>query len=190
MDVVNAVNDAKDAFPIIEKKTIQKYNIKVKRELGHICRNAVDLFYSKDDFSYDRFGDLYNAFKVVVNNNEWSVYYGPEFMKHKHHQKNEIIYNNSFVNGYHGGSWGKEDINGFQPPEGIPYYRGPGKGSFKYWTYPAEETKDQEGPYKIMDPQVNEYLDQAIIDRQEEANELAQVYIDKAERAVNRLIGR
>ena len=93
-------------------------------------------------------------------------------MKKHHHQRNEIIYNNSFVEGYHGGSWGTESPEDFAgdsiTKDDGPHFRTPASGEMKYmfWGNPAVKS--------AISPR------EAVIDAFEETmNEMRNKYLDK-----------
>ena len=101
----NMVINAYSEMYKIANMIIEKYTKETKEYFEYIAETAVDDFYAGYSPNlYERQGDLKNAYKVVVNKNEWAIYFGPEFMKNQHHQSNEIVYNVAFEYGYHGGS--------------------------------------------------------------------------------------
>lgn len=181
------IDDLIELIPSVERKLRDKYNKIVERDLKYMARSAVDIFYEKYPTEYDRYGDLYNAFKVTATDTEWSIEFSPEFMKHEHHQSNEIIYNNAFVLGYHGGSWGKSDYFGFRPPSGVPYYRGPGgESGWVYWTRPAVRTTSPLEMIRSMDPQgyINKKAQNMII----EFDDILQPYVSKIKRNLSKIL--
>lgn len=144
------LNDFPKTVQEIAEKNDFKYQKKARKEMTQIARMAVDSFYdSYKPFIYDRWGDLYNAYKVVVNNNVWKIDYNPKYMKYKHRVSNDYIFNNSFVLGYHGGAIGGPE----HPDIGVPYYR-----EFPYyqaWTRPAEVSPS---PLLKIEEDIKEYF--------------------------------
>lgn len=126
LKLLSMINDVITETYMIRDELLNKYKKKTEEYFEYIAESAVDDFYGgynpgssyvkkvkmgknkkgikRQKHAYDRTGDLYNAYKVVVNDDEWAIYFGPEFMQHNHHQSNEIIYNVAFEYGYHGGS--------------------------------------------------------------------------------------
>lgn len=169
---------------------MNKYNNIVYDGLTKMAEDAVDKFYSYHSNTYDfnRMGDLYNAYKVVVNDDIWAMYLGDEYMKYDHHQSNEIIYNNAFVEGYHGGSWGKSDYFGFTPPSGEPYYRGPGgEGGFVFWTYKAAQEKKSPRDM-IIEQDPKGYIDLQSQLAIEEYEDVVNKYIDKVYECIDSIL--
>lgn len=103
-----------------------------------IAKNAVDFFYRYPKKSYHRTFDLYNAYDIGIKNGCYlSIKLGPELMKHYHHQGNDFVYENSFVKGYHGGSFGI-DRNG--EIAATPYWRTPAPFFSEWYKYPAPKS--------------------------------------------------
>lgn len=130
----NAVNAAINAIPTLTRSVKDKYNNIVYNGLSKMAEDAVNNFYSKEVKYKNRLFDLFNAYHINADDEDWSIELGPEFMQYKHHQSNEFIYENSFVQGYHGGSIGEDDYGEVF----VPFYRGP-YGKWTYWTYPAAQ---------------------------------------------------
>lgn len=102
-----------------------------KKKLEQKCYDIITKFYdSYSERNYDPYGDLYNTYRVTIDDNHWMVEYDYSFMVHSHHQDNEIIYHNVFELGYHGGSFDSEGILD------QPYWRWP-PGEFIMWGAPA-----------------------------------------------------
>ena len=104
----------------------KKYNKLVYSELRSMARSAIDTFYNDKHFQpgrYRRKHDLYNAFKIIAEDDMWDILLGSEFMKKNHHQSNEIIYQNSLVVGVHGGSLrDDDDADGYYWRTPHPHY--------------------------------------------------------------------
>ena len=122
------------------RKIMAKYDKLFFSEGEMAVKRVVDLFY--EDYTpniYNRKEDLYNTFKLIlIEPGVWDWDFSHTYMKYKHGNKkkpvsNEYIYENSFVNGYHGGA-----IDGkFHPNPGEPWWKTiPGPG---YWYEPATQ---------------------------------------------------
>ena len=143
-------------------KTEKKIKIKTKKEirenLEYIARTAVDMFY--EDYMprmYRRTYDLYNAYKIRVNDKVWEVETNPDFMKNTHGGKNKVksdyIFQNSFVNGYHGGSTYGTDLYGTPHPQpGTPYW-------MLYGRWYKEAAGGRVSPEEYIKTEVEQYLD-------------------------------
>lgn len=137
---------------------IDYYPKKAEYELKKCAYAVIVEWYSKyNPKRYVRQGDLLHTFKIYKNKDGelWSVEFGPEFMEYTHHQENDFIYENSFIQGYHGGSISEDagiDIPRWRTP--VPYY--------KYW---YSEAPQSFSPYeKIIDEMqsVSDSLDKEI----------------------------
>ena len=157
------LNDFPNKVQELAEKNDYIYQKKAKREMTQIARMAVDNFYdSYAPHVYDRWGDLYNAFKVTVNNSIWKIDYKSNYMRYRHRVSNDYIFELSFIGGYHGGA-----VNGPNHPapgslygpnligSGIPYYRE--FPYYKTWTIPA---KKSESPYLIIEDKIGNYFDE------------------------------
>lgn len=91
---------------------------------------AVDAFYeSYTPHIYKRNESLYTAYKITVDENEWSLDIDENggYLTGTNYDSN-YVYINSFVEGYHGGA-----VNGPDHPEpGIPWWKFHGE-----WLKPA-----------------------------------------------------
>lgn len=155
------LNDFPKTVQDIAEKNDFKYQKKARKEMTQIARMAIDDFYdSYDPHVYDRWGDLHNAYKVIVNDKVWKIDYNSKYMKHTHRASNEYIFLLSFMSGYHGGA-----INGPDHPapgtlygpnllnQGIPYYR-----NYPYydgWLRPAVKS---ESPFQKIEEGIGEYF--------------------------------
>lgn len=111
---------------------------------NQICKDAVSLWYSHyTPRSYKRHGNpsnftggLFNAYDVGVENGDTFTFEtGPDLMGGYYHQRVSYVYDITFVQGYHGGSRGKEKDG--KPGRGEPWYRTP--PDFDSWLKKAEE---------------------------------------------------
>lgn len=140
-----------------EDKLIEELN----SDLDYICRTVIDDFYSDympnkrtgvDPVYYNRTYDLYNVYKINVDLDKWEVEFSPSFMHFNHHQGNDYVYEIAFVQGYHGGSYGKDT-----PIPRTPYYRGP-YPEYTNWTTPAKRSLS---PKEQMEDLTQECMDTA-----------------------------
>ena len=141
----------------IAEKNDYKYQKRAKRDMAGIARTVIDKFYEGyTPYIYDRWGDLYNTYKIIVNNKIWKIDYSYKYMKYEHRVSNKYIYQWSFIFGYHGGAF---DGPG-HPEENVPYYR-----SFPYyksWSYPA--FREDFSPYLLIEERIKDYFYQTNID--------------------------
>lgn len=101
--LIKAVDEAINTV----NEIIEYYPKKAEYELKKCAYSVIlDWYSSYPQKSYVRTFDLLHTFKIFKNTDGelWHVEFGSEFMEHEHNQDNEIIYNNSFLEGYHGGS--------------------------------------------------------------------------------------
>ena len=106
-----------------EKQKIISKNLEImKNDFESMIDNYITIFYdSYNPRFYNRYGDLYNVYKITINKNNYSIDFDSSYMMYDHRVSNEYIYQNSFINGYHGGA-----ISGIGHPDvGTPYYRKP-----------------------------------------------------------------
>ena len=139
---------------------------RIKEELNEIALGIITQWYADyEPFVYRRKMSLKHAFKVTATPDEFAVDYSPEFMNdYSHNQENEIIFNNAFMSGFHGGSYG-EGI-----PSSLLYWRSP-VPYYKEWGHPASRSFS---PYKQIEEETQMKIDREI-----------QKLHDKAERHVN-----
>lgn len=125
--------------------------------IQRICKNTVESFYN--DFSPNSYGrkeDLKNAFDIGIHDG-WQlvIEFGSDLMQFDHHQSNEFVYVNSFIHGYHGGSFGT-DKSGETRDD--PYWRMPGR-LFTSW-YPVDDPAPRStSPYKTINNKIDIYDD-------------------------------
>ncbi len=142
-------------FPeILDEKSNEimfHYMKKGKGDIEYIARSVIDRFYEDyDPHKYNRWGDLYNVFKVTINQKVWKIDYSPKYMQYPHNVSNEYIYTWSFIMGYHGGAFDGPN----HPQFGTPYYRT--FPSYRDWSYPAERASFS--PYAEIEERVKSYL--------------------------------
>lgn len=119
-----------EEIELILKQLVDEYRNKTKEESYNVIRAWYN---SYNERRYDPKWDLYNVFNIEENEYDTIYRLGPEYMQHKHNQKNEFIYENSIKRGYHGGSIGTDE-NGIKVE--TPYYRTPWL-RWTYWHTPA-----------------------------------------------------
>lgn len=180
--VAAALNYMK-ASEIIAEMVANKYCEKFKEEAHWITEEIIDSFYDySTPYEPKRVGSLYSAFKIIgdVKDDEVGVLYDSSYMDgFEHHQDNQIIYNNVFVNGYHGGSYGKPDKLGVSVGK-IPHYRKPPK-SFVYWGRPADQ---DDSPIEQIDGEISELIKKLHEEATKEANELVHPYLAEIEKCL------
>lgn len=136
------LNMAIDATINEIEKIIKKDLPKLYEELNDIGLSVISEWYADYDppTFYRRTGNLKNAFKVTINAKQILVDYKPEYLDDVYNQSPEIIFNNAFIGGYHGGSRGMIDPNETdvykQAGHAIPMWRTPFP-EFSFWYEPA-----------------------------------------------------
>lgn len=142
--VINAINQ----IDIQQRNLTQKYMKKIHDEFDLICQSEIDKFYSSyTPKRYNRYGDLYNTYKILTNKytGEFSVKFDSIYMKHPHRADSETIFINSFIEGYHGGAFCANNYIGEPHPDGhTPYWKNPLSG-YLSWLSPAIRS---ESPYE------------------------------------------
>ena len=180
--IYDSLIDLREMNRRISEMVEKKWDKKVYRKLKGIALDGVEAFY--DDYEpnkYRRLEDLLNAFKIVVNEDDWYIEMGPEFMKYPHavgkalgdpEKGKEYIYINSFVEGYHGGAIDGED----HPNPGEPWWKIHGlDGRFTDWYMPAPQGPS---PYKYISEESQKYLDEADQQMVDEYEKLIKPYVD------------
>ena len=168
-DIIAAINAIKKAKTKLEKMN-EVYPKRYAEELYLIGDDVITRWYSQyDPILYDRSGSLYNAFKVNLNGTDYSVDFDASFLG------NEIIFENSFMQGYHGGAYkGK-----YHPHPGIPYWRTP-IPQFTEWGRPAKRSFS---PYTKMVLEMNKKIKEIDNEKQKEFDSV----MSKVYKAVERL---
>ena len=193
-DYIAKLIDLQNVLPLIRDRVNEKYAKKYKNELENNIEHIIDLFYEdyEPKSGYDRKGDLYNTYEIIAEPRKWGVRYGSEYMHFSHHQSNEFIYENSFVNGYHGGSWG---VNRPQPGmtyydasdddiAAVPYFRGPAP-YFTNWTSAAPRYWDS--PFEQVDELVDSTRATLSLEATDEFNKLLKPYCEQVDKALKKL---
>ena len=171
--LINAANQIDD----IKKTTITKYMKKLEEEFDLICQSEIDKFYSSyPNPRYNRYGDLFNTYKILVNkySGEYIIKFNSAYMKYPHRADSETIFVNSFIEGYHGGAFRAKNFIGQPHPDNhTPYWKNP-RTDYLTWLRPAKKSNS---PYK------------EIIKRlKEKEEELDQELTNDVEESINKLI--
>ncbi len=179
----NLQNAATNLQNIMKKATDQlnaKYNKRVKFNLELMVERAVDQFYeSYTPNIYDRKEGLYKAAKITVNDDEWNIDTGADYMKTSYRVGNEYIYVNSFEKGWHGGS-----IDGPEHPEpGVPWWKLYGE-----WYKRATRGPSPEELINEQDPQ--SYIDEQELEYDKEWGKIVEPYYEQFMQALNNFYGR
>lgn len=169
--VMNKIIWAKKQF----EKMNEKYPKKYAEELYLVGDNVITEWYSTyDPIFYNRSGSLYNAFKIDIGKDNGNIEFDSSLMG-----GNDIIFENSFMNGYHGGA-----IKGpGHPNPGIPYWRTPIQPierRFKEWGRPALRSFS---PYYRMISKMNKKIKEINKEKQKEYDEIS----DKVEKLIKKL---
>lgn len=146
---INAVERAQQTLERIDKTYPKKY----KKELERIGYTVITRWYNSyiTPIYYRRQESLYHAFKVELINQDVRVSFDYSYLDaFTHNVSNEYIYENSFIQGYHGGATSGEG----HPSPGIPYWRTP-IPSFGEWGRPAKASLS---PYYEMKRLMNQKI--------------------------------
>ena len=153
------------------KKFTEKLNLKyaklMTKDIEYIIRSEVDRFYEDYEPGYDRYGSLYDIFKVNidVDKQEMTVdidyTYMKNFSKGKERRlNNKGIFDITMQRGWHGGAIPKNenaktfDNKPIQP--NIPYWR---TRDHKNWWKPARIISG-EPPIERMEKQIKDYIEE------------------------------
>lgn len=173
------VNNCLEALDYIERaeklsqEILDKYPKKVDKELNFIAWSVISDWYSSyEPLAYHRQDDLFNVYRIISTTDFVEVSFSSEYFEHWHHQDPDIIYNNAFKAGYHGGSKSDQLDN-----NNIPQWREP-IPFFTEWQKPAVQTFSPF--YKMKELMEKKYKE---IDN-EQSQELKKVY-----RLLNRALG-
>lgn len=132
---------------------IEEYNNRYIKDGKLLIERIVDQFYEDyDPNMYKRKEDLYNTYELYIveeDEYEYKSDFGSKYMQYEHSGDNEIIYQNSFVAGYHGGAIGGKN----HPNPGEPWWKAP--PSLKYWYKPAKSWG--ESPYYLALNDITDY---------------------------------
>ena len=147
-------------------KKIKNIDKEIFKELDSAAIDAIDDFYydyDRDEDSYNPKGSLYEMYRIVEEDDDWKIEYSHTFTNKKHRVSNEYIFENSFVQGYHGGADDAKVFKGDPHPKpGIPYYKVP--PAFTSWLRPASQSespklKIEEESRRIIKKYDNKYIE-------------------------------
>ena len=165
-----AIEKAKTKF----KKIDEVYPKRYKEELEETGRSVIAEWYATyEPIVYVRNRSLYHAFRVNLDGTRYSVDFEPEFLD------NDIIFWNSFMEGYHGGA--RDGVTGLgepHPSPGTPYWKTP-IPEFTHWGRPAMRSFS---PYNRMVSEMNKTIKR--LDKEKETE------IEKIINKVNNVIDR
>lgn len=174
-------------------KLTAKFIRKATDNLKYIAVTSIDKFYEDyEPHFYERTWELYNAYKVTVTEDSWSVDFNPEWIGDTHRVDPEFIFENSFIQGWHGGGTDGDD----HPEPGVPYWRWPDVTittayggqirAFSHnspWFTPALKSPS---PYKEIVRKSNLYMDLELAKYYEEYNK----NVDKFQKQIVRNLER
>lgn len=168
-DIDAAINSVIKAKRKIDEMN-SKYPIRYVEELKQVGESVISRWYaSYEPIYYKRTGSLYDAYHVTLNGTDYSVEFDDSLLK------DETIFVNSFIYGYHGGAYKGEG----HPNPGIPYWKTPFP-KFKYWGRPAKLTMS---PYQSMVTQMKKKIKEIDREKQREFDNI----MNKVQKAIDRL---
>lgn len=135
---------------------------RIKEELNEIALGTITEWYATyEPFIYKRKMSLKHAFKVTATPDLFAIDYSPEFMNdYVHHQSNEIIFNNSFIEGYHGGSRGDgQNEPRWRYPSPIKSHKPP---YYRIWHPDYEYAVQTFSPYEEIEKEAQKKIDDEI----------------------------
>ena len=143
-----------NAYNMLSRATAQK-PAKLEYDLNEEALSAIAEWYGKyDPHKYRRKGSLKQAFKIVRDGVDVEITYDAEFMNdYQHHQSNEIIFNNAFIEGYHGGSMGTDKYGDIAT---TPSWRKP----FLKYTHWGDEAVRSPSPQKKIEKKAEKLIKQ------------------------------
>lgn len=164
---INTITKARDQIIRMNKT----YPLLYKQSLEDVGRDVISKWYaSYEPIIYKRQLRLTKAFRVTLDGTKYDVEFDSSFIG-----GNEYIFENSFMQGYHGGAISGEG----HPSPGIPYWRTP-IPRFSEWGRPALRSFS---PYHRMISEMNKTIKQ--IDKKKQAE--FDAIMEKVTRAINRL---
>lgn len=172
-DIIAAIKAVQKAKTKLEKMN-ETYPRKYKEELEEVGKTVIAQWYATyEPVFYNRDRSLYHAFRVDLRGTDYSVDFDSAYLEHG--SLSSLIFENSFMQGYHGGvSSGKG-----HPQPGMPYWRTP-IPSFVDWGRPAIRSFS---PYYRMVFEMNKKIKEIDKEKQEEFDKT----INKVENALSKL---
>ena len=127
-ELIAQIQDLTYEIANIIEKTNNEYNFSLLKALEAAKCKGIDKFYEDlEPSAYHRTDDLYNAVQINETEDLIEVEFGYDHMSEHagqlvgHQSKSaEYIYEYMFKQGYHGGEI--EEINGYHPNPGTPYW--------------------------------------------------------------------
>ena len=177
---IHAVERAQNKLIEFDKK----YPIKYKKELERVAERTITQWYNSylTPIVYDRAESLYHAYKIEIIGTDIHIDFDSSYMdEYVGRDVNSLIYENSFVSGYHGGASSGTTKNGQSHPHpGIPYWKTP-IPKFTNWGRPALRSFS---PYY----RIKNLMDQKIKEIDKEKDREWQKEIDNIKRCISKLI--
>ena len=167
----------KDALEVKENAKKIKQDVakeaasQVYEDLDSIFIACIDKFYADyDPTFYRREGSLYHTYELTNKNGVISRNFGAQYMpqsyEHSHRVSNQYIYDQMFLQGYHGGAHtiASEKVEqwGEHPEDGTPWYRTPHpsrgvKNPYNRWS--SRSAKQSTAPADDIREQLQQYED-------------------------------
>lgn len=149
------------------KRIIEEYPIKLEERLNEVGRQVVARWYADyEPTTYRRTRSLYQAFRVEREGFNVNVEFDSELIEASHRVSNDYIFENSFIEGYHGGA----DSGPKHPDLGTPYWRTP-PPRYPRW-YKKTPAYHSFSPYDEMVSRMQEEIDDANRELKEDLNEV------------------
>lgn len=179
----NTIEWVRKARKELAEELNKKYDARAKIDLKWIADFAVDNFYdSRTPLVYKRTESLYKAYDIVVEEGYWDIETKPDNMG-AHHQSNVLIFNNVFLQGFHGGSAGT-DKNGDTAMS--PAWRTPVP---KYTHWGANAAQASESPEDEIYRELVKYATERTRQKQIDFEEGEEKIFDKLYKAMDALLG-
>lgn len=139
------------------QRLVDEKPAKLVEDIDEEAKSIISSWYGKYNPIYYRNNmGLKKAYKILQNDVDVEIVYGPEYMETTYNQDTSIIFNNAFIKGYHGGSAGTDRND---ETKTTPYWRTPFL-HYTEWGYPAKRSFS---PYKKIEKEaqklMNDYED-------------------------------
>lgn len=186
----------KEIVHVLEKaerdllKMEKDYPVIYEEEFTEIKNSVMTKWYAQyEPFFYDRTGGLKDACKIEFKGSKYTIDFGYEYMDnvyndYKNRDIRQYIYENSFVEGYHGGANDAKvgEFNGMpanpHPSPGVPYYK-----EFPTYTFWARPAIRSFSPYYKMYGSMVKKKKELDNERKEKLDKI----INRVKRTLNRL---
>lgn len=156
-------------------KVLDEYPIGLAERLDEIGKEVIADWYADypDPVMYRRQRGMYSAYKISTKGMAVNVEFDSAFMERfSYDVDTEYIFENSFMEGYHGGATSGEK----HPNPGVPYWRKP-IPYFRYWGKPAVRSFS---PYEEMIIRMQDEIDRSEAQLREDLYEI----VDRLRRTV------